>query len=83
MPSWSEKQKTEIFDSTDGICYLCGKQLVRSNHGKRGRRGAWEVEHMRPRAGGGSNNLKRNLLPACINCNAEKGTMSTKEWFGL
>ena len=83
MPRWSDKQLNDIFDETDGICYLCGKKLAWKNYGDPGERGAWEVEHMRPLSRGGSNSVKRNLLPACIPCNRKKGTMTVNKWFGL
>ncbi len=54
------------------------------NYAYSGRRGAWEVEHSKPRVKGGSD-YHRNLYPACISCNCEKGTATTKtarSWHG-
>lgn len=66
-----------IFDRTDGRCHLCGKRLCFNNYGRFGRRAAWEVEHSVARASGGSDHLN-NLFAACITCNREKGTLTTR-----
>lgn len=65
-----------IFCRTDGQCHICRKQLSFSNYGKAGSRGAWEVEHSRPRSRGGTDHLN-NLYAACISCNRSKGNSST------
>lgn len=55
-----------------------------TNYAMLGEKGAWEVEHSQPRAYGGSNHLN-NLFAACIPCNREKGTRSsrsTRRWYG-
>ncbi|MBE7439249.1 MAG: HNH endonuclease [Spirochaetales bacterium] len=74
---YSNRQLDDIYDKTDGRCHLCGKKLAISNYGIIGTRGAWEVEHSVPRARGGSSHLN-NLYPACIPCNREKGTRSSR-----
>jgi hypothetical protein len=66
-----------IFAKTNGHCHICHKKLCRNNYGLRGRRGAWEVEHSHAQANGGSDHLN-NLLPACIRCNRDKGTFTTR-----
>jgi 5-methylcytosine-specific restriction endonuclease McrA len=66
-----------IYDKTDGYCHICQKKLAFTNHGKRGFKGAWHVEHSKSKAKGGSDHMN-NLYPACIKCNSEKGTMHTK-----
>lgn len=71
------EQRWEIFDKTMGRCHLCRKTLCINNYGLHGRRGAWEIDHSRPRARGGSNH-GNNLLPACTRCNRSKGKNSTK-----
>lgn len=73
-----------IYRKTDGYCHICKKKLSLKNYARQGHKGAWEVEHSNPKAGGGTDYL-RNLYPACINCNREKGTTSTKTaraWHG-
>jgi 5-methylcytosine-specific restriction endonuclease McrA len=66
-----------IYDKTDGHCHICHKKLAFTNHGKRGTKGAWHVEHSVPKAKGGTDHLN-NLFPACVGCNHEKGTVHTK-----
>ena len=68
-----------IYRKTNGYCHLCGKKVCRINHGKSGRRGAWHVEHSNPLARGGTN-YYRNLFPACIRCNLDKGTRTGKSY---
>lgn len=71
------RDKRLIFDRTDGRCHLCGKRLCFSNYGKFGDKGAWEIEHSRPQALGGSDH-GNNLYPACIRCNRQKQAQSTR-----
>lgn len=66
-----------IFERTDGRCHLCGVQLAFSNYSQHGERGAWEIEHSRCRAKGGSDRLC-NLYAAHIRCNRSKGTVTTR-----
>ena len=66
-----------IFNKTDGRCHICHYRLSFDNHGKTGARGAWHIEHSVPRACGGTDHLN-NLYPACIDCNLEKGTASSR-----
>lgn len=66
-----------IFTRTDGHCHICRKRLSYSNYGAMGKRGAWEIEHSRPRSKGGTDHLN-NLYAACISCNRSKGNTSTK-----
>ncbi len=71
-----DKYLERVFGRTDGKCHICRKQLSFSNYGSMGRRGAWEVEHSRPRSKGGTDHLN-NLYAACISCNRSKGNAST------
>jgi hypothetical protein len=66
-----------IYRRTDGRCHICGKKLCLSNYGLFGRKGAWEIEHSVAWANGGSDRLN-NLYPACMRCNRQKGTVSTR-----
>lgn len=64
--------RSDVFEKTRGKCHYCGKTLSYANRLRSGR-AAWEVEHMRPRANGGTDHLN-NLVPACWECNMSKGT---------
>lgn len=70
--NYDGRQLRKIYDKTAGRCHICHKALALTNHGRVGRKGAWEVDHSRPRARGGSNYIG-NLLPACADCNRTKG----------
>ena len=65
-----------IFYRTDGQCHICRKRLCFGNYGSIGKRGAWEIEHSRPRSRGGTDHLN-NLYAACISCNRSKGNGTT------
>lgn len=75
--AYTKEKLDSIFKKTDGSCHLCRKKLARKNYGAIGARMAWEVDHSRPRAHGGSDH-GNNLLPACIPCNREKRAISTR-----
>jgi 5-methylcytosine-specific restriction endonuclease McrA len=76
---FSDDDLSDIYDKTDGYCAYCGKKLAFVNYGKVGSRGAWEVDHSNPKCRGGTGYF-RNLVPACIDCNREKGTRSGKSY---
>lgn len=77
--SYTEEELDYIYDKTGGHCYHCGKKIARSNYGRPGTRGAWEVDHSRPR-GIGSSNYFRNLNPSCIPCNRSKGALHSRRY---
>jgi hypothetical protein len=82
--AYSEELLNRIYDRTDGYCHICGKKLSFVNYGKRGRKGAWQVEHSRPRAKGGTDH-PNNLYAACISCNRDKwitATRTARSWHG-
>ena len=60
-----------ILAKTDGKCRFCGKKLSPSNYGRRGRHGAWAVDHSVPVASGGTDHLN-NLFASCYYCNENK-----------
>jgi 5-methylcytosine-specific restriction endonuclease McrA len=66
-----------IYDRTDGYCHLCCKKLSFINYAHHGAKGAWEVEHSRPRSRGGTDHLN-NLFAACISCNRYKAAQSSR-----
>ena len=70
----------DVYDKTNGYCRYCDKKLAWKNYGVIRARGAWEVDHGIPLSRGGSDYF-RNLWPACIECNREKGDMATREYF--
>ena len=61
-----------IYDRTSGYCHICHRKLAFYNYGIVDAKGAWEVEHFRPRALGGTHH-GNNKYAACIPCNREKG----------
>ena len=69
--------RKKIFDRTDGRCHICRKKLCFNNYGVNGARGSWHVEHSKCQAHGGTNH-GNNLYAACITCNLQKGTLSTR-----
>ncbi len=75
--AYDDATLSRVFDRTNGKCHLCRKMLVFSNYGRSGHRGAWHVEHSRPRAKGGADH-GNNRYAACVGCNLEKGTLTTR-----
>lgn len=77
--AYTREEIDHIFESTDGRCHICRRQLYRRSY-----RRTWEIDHSVARARGGSDYL-RNLKPACISCNRSKGEISSRaarSWFG-
>jgi 5-methylcytosine-specific restriction endonuclease McrA len=66
-----------VFDRSSGKCHICHKQLAFKNYNQPSARGAWHVEHSKPRARGGSDCLN-NLFPAHIRCNIAKGVATSR-----
>ena len=77
--AYSKRELDDIYHKTDGYCHLCGRKVYRTNYGKLGRRGPWHVEHSVPKSRGGTSYF-RNLFPACIDCNLDKGTRTGKSY---
>jgi 5-methylcytosine-specific restriction endonuclease McrA len=75
--SYDRDRLRRIFDRTNGLCHVCRKALAWRNYGKNSERGAWEVEHSKARARGGTDHLT-NLFAACIPCNRSKGSGSSR-----
>ena len=57
------KQRVELFRYHKGMCCICGGQIKAGE--------AWDVEHNRPLAMGGTND-SNNLAPAHRKCHASK-----------
>lgn len=72
---YDDYELTEIFEKTDGECHLCAGRLTFSAYGDLDHPKGWEVDHSNPRANGGTDYF-RNLMPAHVSCNRQKGAMS-------
>lgn len=68
---YSQERLRQIYDKNLGYCWHCSKKLSFINYGAVGFRGAWEVDHGKPRSRGGTDHLN-NLHPSCIPCNRNK-----------
>ncbi len=82
--SFDIETRRSIYDRTNGKCHLCSKKLSFVNYGRHGRKASWHVEHSVARARGGTDHLN-NLFPACIDCNLDKGTATSRTargWYG-
>ena len=86
---FSYEEKKAIFDSCEGKCFYCGKELDFEQNVP-GRTssipGAWQVEHLWSHAIRGSDEL-HNLVAACVNCNQRRsnqfqsrGDHRTTQW---
>jgi 5-methylcytosine-specific restriction endonuclease McrA len=75
--SYSDEKLERIFDRTSGYCHICCGKLSYCNYNLRGRRGAWNVEHSKPKALGGTDHLN-NLYAAHITCNEAKQISCTR-----
>src|ERR1700730_11951536 len=76
--AYSTERLEDIFDRTSGYCHICGGKLSFCNYGIFGARGAWEVEHSRPRCEDGTDRLN-NLYAAHISCNRSKQAICTRK----
>jgi 5-methylcytosine-specific restriction endonuclease McrA len=76
--AYSDERLEQIFDRTCGDCHICGGRLAFCNYAAYGKRGAWEVEHSKPKREGGTDHLN-NLYPAHISCNRSKQDTCTRK----
>jgi hypothetical protein len=65
------RRRREIFDRSQGRCHYCAAALTLDGH--------WHVEHMLPRALGGSDGAY-NLVASCARCNLTKRDRSALEF---
>jgi hypothetical protein len=77
--SYDDETLEAVFAKTTGTCRYYGKRLSLSNYGAQGRRGAWVVDHANLVSRGGTDYM-RNLWPACIACNLEKGDRTAQSY---
>lgn len=75
--AYTRAELKRIYDRTSGYCHICGRKLSLTNYDRPRARGAWHVEHSVPRAKGGTDH-GNNLYAACIACNLEKNTLTTR-----
>lgn len=75
--AFSDEELDRIYERTAGRCHVCRKKLAWKNYGLLGAHGAWEVDHSKARARGGTNRLN-NLYAACVRCNRGKGARTTQ-----
>ena len=75
--AYTDERLNRIYDRTNGYCHICHKKLSFVNYAQYGWRGAWEVDHSKPKAKGGTDH-GNNLFPACIPCNRSKRAGSTR-----
>jgi hypothetical protein len=65
------RRRREIFDKSEGRCHYCDESLLLE--------GAWHIEHMMPRALGGTD-APLNLVAACTRCNLAKSDRTAIEF---
>ncbi len=70
-PPKVSRRRRAIFTKCEGRCHYCRVEL--SLHGQ------WHVEHMQPRALGGTND-PQNLVAACVPCNSAKSDRTALEF---
>ena len=71
MPRWTPQQLNDIFQRSNGRCRKCSRQHWRQDHRK-----TWNVDHVIPRAHGGTDEIA-NLAVNCIQCNSAKAANMT------
>jgi len=75
--SFDKQTLSRIYRRTSGYCHLCHAKLALKNYGQNGKRGAWQIEHSVPRSKGGTDHLN-NLFAACVSCNCDKSSKTTR-----
>ena len=71
-----KKRLRIIYNKTNGYCHICHKKLSFTNHARYSSKGAWEIDHSKPKTKGGSDRVN-NLFSACVSCNRSKSAKST------
>lgn len=73
----------EVWDKTDGRCWFCGAELIKPSPDKHltpeEKRRWYTIDHATPKSRGGDHTLD-NLLPACSQCNSDKGDLTVEEY---
>lgn len=68
-PSWTGKQRAEIFRDAKGVCYLCSRKIAEGEE--------WQVEHPKARGLGGSDK-QEDMRPAHVDCHKPKTKADNK-----
>ncbi len=81
--TWRVGNEEWIFHSCKGKCFYCGVQLsyyhrIMGQDAPNGWK-AWQMDHIRPRANGGTN-CYTNVVAACCYCNNAKSKMDWEEF---
>ena len=76
MSRFDHETRRAVFTKSNRLCHLCWKTIAFSNYGNHGARGAWEIDHSRPRSQGGTDHLN-NLYAAHTACNRAKQARSS------
>ena len=63
---WTKRQLDIVFSNSRGCCRICGRRHRRSGHPRE-----WTVDHIYPRAAGGTDDFA-NLAVTCRRCNGAK-----------
>lgn len=70
-PAYVSRRRREIFEKCQGRCHYCHTPLQLD--------GSFQIEHMMPRALGGSDDAM-NLVAACVPCNLRKSDRTAIEF---
>lgn len=78
--SASKERRAEVWEKTNGHCWYCGAELsliCSANDSAN-----LCIDHVIPQAQGGSHGIE-NLVPACRQCNSQKGarTLDQYRWW--
>lgn len=68
----SREMRAHVWNMSWGHCFYCGTNYLNPFDNL-------VIEHVVPLARGGTNEIE-NLVPACSNCNFEKGLLLLNEW---
>lgn len=62
-------KRQNVFNITEGRCYYCGCKIDLNN---------FHMDHFIAKSNGGK--VKKNLVPACVDCNLSKGNLTIEEF---
>lgn len=76
----NERVRDKVWAITDGKCFYCEVELVRTAEGN-DRSRLFHIDHIVPKASGGPDHIS-NYVPACERCNISKNAKSFVEFYG-